>query len=1239
MMHANMIGNSLRAPVPHFQRSINLTYDAGNADYVRGYIPTPKGAETLATLLESTLSDTNQRAHVLHAAYGSGKSLLGVVLNAYASRDPQCQEAIAVVQERLERTFPEQAKRIDAYRNSRQRLLPVILCGNEGQLIPALTRALSRALVQHNISNLRLNTQFQAALDVISLWKTSYPDAHRQLETLVLDKQYSLEGFLERLQNLDNDALILFEQLYPEITAGAQFAHYVGSALDSLFHTTAKVLEDLEYTGILIIWDEFGRFLESTIGDAFGAEAAQLQSFAEFCNRSGKHQVHLVLITHRLISGYATGLPQSHQQEWARIAERFRTHDVSSDPNVTYRLIAEALGIPNKDDWSQFTEKYRSTFAELTARSLELSLFNELDDIVLRQNIVERSWPLHPLATYALPRLSSKVAQNERTLFTFLAADEPGTLTELLSHPRSASDWWLVQLDRLWDYFAGAIRSDTGDGGAHTIWSGAMYALSKTDANDFLSQALVKTLAILLIVGEANVQSKMILGQAIPTTDLLAWALSSSEDEIGMRLDILVQRRAVIYRRSDGYWTFTRGSDIDLDAELSAALDRHTPTRQQIRQILEKDFQLPAHLPRRYNQERHITRFFRSLYRWPDEIKSTCNDVFLKQLGNGYADGAVVYILTTNASEKEEAINILRNLPSGRIIYVLPDQPLLIMEPVRELFALYDLSNNSAFMQQDERLPREIAFFVEDVQRRLTRALQPLLEVHHFKSTWWWYEHDQWSSAHLSSEEATQLLSRLCNDWFKETPLINNELVNQHAPSGQQERAMEKVINVLLNYPPNALPRDFNLAGRGPDWLIVRTLLANTKLIHPTIGLFELKEPEASSSLALVWQIIQEFLDNAVEQEQDILHLIDKLQSPPFGLRRGVLPILLAAAFRSRLPVLTIRQNRRIISPLTGQIFVTICKAAEEYTLELSPWDVKRATLWSALEGCVKDFLTDQERIQQPLHTLSIGLLRWLQSQPRYCRDTTHVSQDAQQLRNLIRKAQRNPLEVLAHDLLELLDDGSCDLTSSESTYKGMFVKQLSHLMDEIATAYQTLLHSLDRLVGETFSIENADGHTVLYLWLESLEKDVGESLKGFRFGDRIAQMLVDLVYQEHTPQGRNFWDQLSRVVLGLPLVDWTDQSYESFKRNLLEARKRIEHAVFDISKGEEAVQLSVLLPTKNEQTYRFRQSGLSPQGQRILQNFKSTFDIAGRPLSLDEKRQIVIDLLDHVLGKKDSHG
>ena len=46
---------AIRGISPHFQRSINLTYDAGNEDYIAGYIPTLKGAAALASIFPFNL--------------------------------------------------------------------------------------------------------------------------------------------------------------------------------------------------------------------------------------------------------------------------------------------------------------------------------------------------------------------------------------------------------------------------------------------------------------------------------------------------------------------------------------------------------------------------------------------------------------------------------------------------------------------------------------------------------------------------------------------------------------------------------------------------------------------------------------------------------------------------------------------------------------------------------------------------------------------------------------------------------------------------------------------------------------------------------------------------------------------------------------------------------------------------------------------------------------------------------
>jgi hypothetical protein len=629
---------ALRAVASHFQRSINLTYDAHNADYIAGYVPTPNGAKTLAKILENTNQGKTQRAHVLHAPYGSGKSLLGLVLSAFVDPDDTTQAALGIVSRRLVRSFPIEAEQIEAFQASKRRLLPVLLSGDEGSLSVALTRALTRTLLQSGLGDLRPRTQFQAALSTIDLWERTYPSVYNQLDDRLLQAETSMAELRQGLETLQPEALSLFESLYPDLTAGARFDIYAGQPLTEAFHHTVSALREVNdrYDGIIIIWDEFGRFIESKVGEAFGPEAALLQSFAEFCNRSAEHQVHLVLVTHRVLSGYAAQLPTTYQQEWARIAERFWAHDISSDPMVTYRLIADALATPDAEAWRHFAEQHQTDFDNLTARALDLALFSDLDDITLRQHIIEQVWPLHPLTVYALPRLSSQVAQNERTLFTFLAADDSNTLIGHLSQPRTG--WQTVGLDVIWDYFADAIRVDIGPGGSHAVWSGVMYALSKVPNDDPIATRIVKAMGVLLIFGDVNVQLNANSGRIVPTTELIAWGLDLAESQVIECLEALVQRRAVIFRRADGFWSFTRGSDIDLEAEIASAIERRNPTPIQMRRLLEQEIPLPFLIPRGYNLERGMTRFFWGLYRWPGELKGGVSETVLKQLGpGGYA--------------------------------------------------------------------------------------------------------------------------------------------------------------------------------------------------------------------------------------------------------------------------------------------------------------------------------------------------------------------------------------------------------------------------------------------------------------------------------------------------------------------------------------------------------------------------------------------------------------------------
>jgi len=74
---------------------------------------------------------------------------------------------------------------------------------------------------------------------------------------------------------------------------------------------------------------------------------------------------------------------------------------------------------------------------------------------------------------------------------------------------------------------------------------------------------------------------------------------------------------------------------------------------------------------------------------------------------------------------------------------------------------------------------------------------------------------------------------------------------------------------------------------------------------------------------------------------------------------------------------------------------------------------------------------------------------------------------------------------------------------------------------------------------------------------------------------------------------------------------------------------------VQDLIEDEKAINFSIEMPDSGKSDFRFRSSDLSPQGQRILQNFKSTMEVAGRPLSIDERRKVALAFMVHIMGEK----
>lgn len=1212
---------SIIKPLSRFQRAIHVRYDLRDLDAIEQYIPTQSAVDALKAILRNTDSERTQRAHVLHAAYGSGKSHFAVALAALLENSLDLNAQIGALARHLSESDEEAGILAQAYVEQQRKLFPVVLSGNEGAFAPAMLRALIRSLNDSHIS-IQLSTRFDSALHTIERWRDDFPEFLSRLEQEL--RQYSgrsLNDLLTALEAQDTVAYDLFVDLYAHMTAGAVFDPLIEQSPEIVYRDVAAQLRDYDYNGIVVIWDEFGRYLEAHTAHAFGNEAAALQAFAETCNYSHDDQLHLLLFTHKELQGYAASLPQSYQQEWSRIEGRFQRHNLSTDPLVAYRLIASAIQYTDPAVVEHYLDDGLVNW--YIGWSKDYRLFGALSDQDIR-HLIRNTWPLHPLAVFALAHLSNRVAQNERTLFTFLTSDEPNALRGLVERKLLHNgDAPLVRIADLWDYFENAVRSDIGGSGAHRYWSGVINALDKVAETDEISAEVVKALGVIAVCADSS--------SIRPDTNLLVWATDAQDEEqqqaVVHALDNLRRRKVVMNRQIDGYWTFISGSDINFEDLLRSTLERVNPSLAQLRRLLEQTIPAPFTLARRYNQQRSMIRFFTGVYRWADELRNAPWDLLIEQ---EESDGLVIYVLATNDLEWQHAYEAIQAY--DQVVYVLPreDQTLVsFVDALRELFALQEINNDASLRQHDdrERIQREIDWLLEDAEGRLENIIRHLIDPRQEKSVWITTS-DGVAYGHQvgSPGQTTRIISNICDTVFSATPMLNSEGLNRRRPTAQQNRAAQQVIDALFSHEPD---ESFGLEGRGPEVLALNSLLKIPGILQQdTNNDWHIGRPD-DERLADVWDQIENHLDTSVGRQQSLEPLVADLTAPPYGLRRGVLPVLIAAVLRSRLIVTTMWHNRTPVSTVDGRALITAVEKPDEYLIEIGHWSPELSDMWRILMDRFDEYIQDVERDKQPLSRLRSGMTRWLQGLPAFCRFTRQVSGPAIQFRDVIRRVQTEPAKAIFDTLPRLLGVG----TATDADQTALI---LDGLMQEISNAYYDLQRRLDIFVAKEFGYAGLpqDGLITLKSWLSGIQTENGTKIDEFKFSSTLTQNVVNLLLHTDTTDVQ-FWNRMSEAVLGVSLRDWNDNSEERFQAELLKARDEVERDVHELIEEDKAVSFAIQLPDDKPREFRFRSSDLSQHGQRLLQNFKSTMEIAGRPLSVDERRKIALAFLVHVMGEE----
>lgn len=1199
-----------------FQTSVNIAYDLKNDDKIRAFIPTMSALDVIEDVMLSTVPTSTQRARVLVGAYGKGKSHIVLVLMSMLSRKGNgiFKDLFGSSFKKMKEQNPSLYKFVGEYIESEQKILPIVVRGNSTSLAQSFLSALQQTLSEEGLSDIMPETHFRAAINQIEKWRDEYYGTYQNLAK-VLSKP--VNDFILALNEYDVQAYAEFEQIYPTLTSGSTFNPFLGFDIVDIYENVTIKLKTKGYSGIYLVYDEFSKYLESSIMSSTNSDIKLLQDFAERCDRSGNNQMHLMLINHKDIANYIdSNLPKDKVDGWRGVSGRFKHVNLHNNYSQVYEIISEVIK-KNPLLWRQFITGNSVLFNDLKDRFINNELLdkNSPNEII---TVIECCFPLHPISTFILPRLSEKIAQNERTLFTFLSSDERYTLSDFLD---KAKGFELLTPDYLYDYFEPLLRKEPYTSEAHNIYRLTANVLRRLEGK-LLHEKIVKTLSLIYLVGQFE--------KLPPVIDIIVAAYRNSVEstkEIDLALKDLIDDDCVVYlKKSNKYLKIKESSGVDIREEINTykkqqLQDESAPKL--LNEFLLENFMYPA----AYNDSNNIIRYFDFKFIGSREFWSVTD--WDMKISSNTSDGVIYAIIPESKSDILKLRNALLNEinPHNRIVFIVPKQWVDIVNDVMDYFAVVYLKEEAESLG-DEILNGEYSIYEDDLSDMLYRFINSYARPEN-DMAYYFYNSERRIVKRRSQLSA--LLSEICRHIFYRTPIINNESINKNELPTVAMRSRTKILTGLL---ASELSPNLGLSGVGQDVSMMRSTLIQTGLLedaatNPKI----LLQPEDINMADLLAQINTFFtVDAAGANGANFKNLYDVLQNPNygFGMKHGVIPIYIAlvlSLYKENLVVLYQGSEAKI----TPELLNNINESPGEYYAILEDWNAEKAQYVNGIEKLFEMFITDREKSYNRFTYLFLAMNRWYLSLPKFTKEATRrygsdgiigdIPSDRRKFVNSLKLMNVNPREFLFNKVFD---------NFNYLTFNSDVIEDIKATKDEYDIAIENLIVYLNQTVKRLFKRNISQGTltSVINDWYETIS-DVTKQYLFAGNENKILELMETITHDEAL-----FIKQLAREVVYLRIEDWNDNIVETFICDLGEFKKTVED--FNNQKNDSnelttSYEIIITDSNGNRSPKRFSRTEYSERAVLLRNEISTALEEMGQAITEQEKRQVLIEFLEEL--------
>ena len=1063
-----------------FRRSVHLERDFYTENALDGYVLTATAREMLSRVISTLENETTSKAWSLTGPYGSGKSAFALFA-AKLLGDPDApttQQALDLL-ERGDTKLYEKFKYINGNgKSSLSGFCPVLISGERAPLSLGLLRGLVHGLTASN-----------GTIPAASLIQKS----QKLLET-------AEKGTLPS-----------------------------ASEITTLFESATNVICESGGSGLLVVVDELGKFLEYATQQPTQGDMFILQTLAEFADRSENTPLFLMTILHQAFELYAERAGKSQQEEWAKVQGRFEDVAFSESTEQVLRLVGTAL-----EKRSEVVHKDNLN----TAIDLEIKPHQLDENEFIR--LLESCLPLHPTVALLIGPIFRRFAQNERSIFAFLSASEPYGLQDFLSLQHyDGSVLPTFSLADLYDYL-----NATQGNRLYTSQTGKKWAEIESAINQLADPSpmvvrLIKTIGLLGVVNEPIPNLKA-------SDELLYYALDDNTEEFATEfknaLSTLKRRSIVIHRSYNDVYALWEGSDVDIEARLRDA-SAHVDMKVALATDLSR--YMPTHplVARRHLFQTGTLRYFTVRYtdleNFDADLAEPLND----------ADGFILYALPASEEDVTKLVEKANDRDTANreeVLIAIPRTIGFLRDAVTQLAYLHWIAENTPELEGDAVARRELSVRMIEAERGVTGRLVEIFGENSEGSCTWYHKGQP---TDINSPKARNTyLSKICDVVYHKTPFIRNELINRRKISGAATNARRKLIQAMLE---NGDKKNLGITGYPAEMSIYRSLLWNTAIHHEVEGAwgFHPPKPDDKNRVVHTWNAIETFLKKCEGERQPVEDLYQCLKKPPLGLRDGPLPILLCAAMLHYKTETALYENGSFIADWSMPVFERLLKAPQQFELKRFRMAGIRADLFARLLR----MLNQPVETENPdLLTVVTPLMRFISQLPKYTLVTQELSDEAKNLRKVVQNA-REPDELLFKQLPEALGFPSFSAeTATDSKTVSDFFTTLQDALSELELAYEMLLNSVEQLLVEAFNLTPKK---------EELRAELAARAEPL-FAVTIEMQLKGFLIQVCSG-GHDFTSWIEAIATYLakkPPVSWLDLDQAQFESNLSQLARKFRH-------------------------------------------------------------------------------